>query len=307
MISVVIPLYNKEKNIAKTLQSVLQQTYKNFEIVVINDGSTDNSINEVLKLKDDRIRIINQLNSGVSAARNKGIIEAKYDLIAFIDADDEWLPEYLQTQYDLYIKYPNCSIFVCNYKFKTNSGTIINTKINKLPFKSDDGILTNYFTVATHSHPPITSISIMVKKNAILKIGGFPVKVTSGEDLITWAKLATNYNIAYSKKVLACYNLGEGYDYSKLPPRKQDQNDFVGNELKRLYKIYPDTAGLKRYISLWHKMRASVAIRFGDKAETIHESIKSLYFYPLNFKVILFIILTVLPTKIRKKIISKYK
>lgn len=90
MISVVIPLYNKDKQIAKTLYSVLKQTYPNFEVIVVNDGSTDNSLSEVSKISDSRIRLICQENKGVSAARNRGIQEAKSDYIAFLDADDEW-------------------------------------------------------------------------------------------------------------------------------------------------------------------------------------------------------------------------
>ena len=90
MISVVIPLYNKEKQIKRTIQSVLTQTFQDFEIVIVNDGSTDNSTIEVEKIKDSRIRLIHQENAGVSAARNKGIEEAKYELIALLDADDEW-------------------------------------------------------------------------------------------------------------------------------------------------------------------------------------------------------------------------
>ena len=86
MISVVIPLYNKEKQIKRTLQSVLTQTFQDFEIVIVNDGSTDNSTIEVEKIKDSRIRLIHQENAGVSAARNKGIEEAKYELIALLDA-----------------------------------------------------------------------------------------------------------------------------------------------------------------------------------------------------------------------------
>ena len=104
MISVVIPLYNKEKQVAHTLQSVLRQTFQDFEIVIVDDGSTDHSVEEVEKVRDTRIRLVHQQNAGVSAARNRGISEAKYDLIAFLDADDEWKPEYLETQYGLYQK-----------------------------------------------------------------------------------------------------------------------------------------------------------------------------------------------------------
>ena len=117
MISVIIPLYNKEKQIARTLQTVLEQTFQAFEIVIVDDGSTDGSVQEIEQIKDSRIRLIHQQNGGVSAARNRGITEARYDLVAFLDADDEWKPTYLETQYQLYQKYPECSVYACNYKF----------------------------------------------------------------------------------------------------------------------------------------------------------------------------------------------
>ena len=124
MISVVIPLYNKAHQIANTLYSVLKQTFRNFEIVVVDDGSTDNSVQEVEKVNDIRIRIIHQKNAGVSAARNKGIEEARYNLIAFLDADDEWKPEYLETQYNLFLKYPQCNVYACGYEFCNSNGTV---------------------------------------------------------------------------------------------------------------------------------------------------------------------------------------
>ena len=167
MISVVIPLYNKEQSIASTLQTVQNQTYQDFEIVIVDDGSTDHSVEEVTKVLNPRIRLIHQENAGVSAARNRGIEEAKGEYIAFLDADDEWKPDYLKTQYELTQKYPECSVFACNYEFKDTQGKVTPTIIRKLPFKGKNGILSNYFEVASCSHPPICSISIMVKKNAI--------------------------------------------------------------------------------------------------------------------------------------------
>ena len=152
MISVVIPLYNKEKQIKRTLQSILAQTFQDFEIVIVNDGSIDNSIIEVEKVKDSRIRLIHQKNAGVSAARNKGIEEAKYELIAFLDADDEWKSKYLEVQYNLYRKYPECDIFACNYEFVNEKHDISPTIIKKLSFEENDGILNNYFEVACVSH-----------------------------------------------------------------------------------------------------------------------------------------------------------
>ena len=185
IISVVIPLYNKKKQIAYTLQSVFTQTFQDFEIVVVDDGSTDNSVEEVEKFDDSRIRLIHQTNAGVSAARNRGIGEARGELIAFLDADDEWKPRYLETQYALYQKYPECSVYACNYEFRDSEGKVTSTIIRKLPFEGKDGILSNYFEVASCSHPPLWTSAVVVKKSAIQAIGGFPLGIKSGEDLLT--------------------------------------------------------------------------------------------------------------------------
>lgn len=304
MISIIIPLYNKAHQIRNTLVSVLLQTYRDFELIIVDDGSTDDSIAEVQKFDDGRIRVIHQKNSGVSAARNRGIKEAKYDLIAFLDADDEWKPDYLDVQYRLSQQYPECSVFACNYEFHNPKGEITPTIIRKLPFKSDTGILTNYFEVASVSHPPMWTSAVVVRKQAIESVGGFPVGIKSGEDLLTWARLAVKFKIAYNRTCLAIYNLGDGYNYSNLPPRRQDIGDPVGNNLSSLYKVNRHIHGFRKYISHWHRMRASTAVRFGDTKETIYESLLSLKYNPCNYKVLLFIILTVLPTKIRNKIIK---
>lgn len=306
MISVIIPLYNKEKQIVHTLQSVLNQTFQDFEIVIVDDGSTDGSVSEVEKFSDSRIRLIHQKNAGVAAARNRGIEEAKGDLIAFLDADDEWKPEYLATQYHLSQKYPDCNVFACNYEFRNIEGKVTPTIIRKLPFTGEDGILFNYFEVASCSHPPLWTSSIVVKKQAIQAIGGFPVGIRSGEDLLTWARLAVKGEIAYSKKVVAIYDLGEGYVLTNLPPRRQDIGDPVGKELVKLLSVYPEKIALKRYISHWHKMRASVAIRYGEKIETMKEVLISLFYYPFNMKVIPFFFLAILPKKVRLFIIRQY-
>jgi len=295
MISVVIPLYNKETNIAKTLRTVLNQTFQQFEIIVVNDGSTDNSATEASKVLDDRIRIVNQENAGVSAARNRGIAEAKYDLIAFLDADDEWKADYLETQYTLYKKYPECSVFACNYELHNADGRIIQTIIKKLLFDTEDGILTNYFEVASCSHPPICSISIMVKRQAIQDIGGFPLGIKSGEDLLTWARLACNSKIAYSRKPLAVFNV-EGYSVKEKPKRLPAENDIVASELKLLRNRYR-VPGLGKYISTWYKMRSSIYMRLGQRRNSLREAFNALKYNPLNYKIYAYIFINLLPSR----------
>ena len=308
MFSIIIPLYNKENSIKRTIDSVLKQTLIDYEIIIVDDGSTDSSLNIVMSFNDSRIRIIRQENAGVSAARNKGIREAKGDYIAFLDADDEWDEEYLEQQLLLITKYGECDVFGVNYRFEDYNGLRYSTILNNLPFEYDsDGVLTNYFEVASNSHVPVCTSSVVVRRNAILSINGFPVGIKSGEDLLTWARLALKHEIAYSRIPRATYHLDEGYEYGCEPVRRQDPGDPVGKELVRLLSENPDVRGLKAYISHWHKMRASVAIRFGERRETLKECLLSLKFNPTNFKIYPFILLALMPSSLRNRIIRMKK
>ncbi len=306
MISVIIPLYNKATVIERTIKSVFSQTYTDYEIVVVDDGSTDGSSDIIKKIDDSRIRLIKKVNGGVSSARNQGLSEARGKYIAFLDADDEWESEYLEKQHSLIKQFPQCEIYATNYKFVHINGKVENTILRGIDFTENNGILSDYFKIASMSHPPLWTSAIIVTKSALQSIGGFPEGITSGEDLLTWARLTCKYKIAFSKEVLAIYNLGEGYDFKNLPPRKQDDGDPVGNELKKLYRQYQNES-LKLYISLWHKMRASVAIRYGLCSETIREGIKSLKYNIFNYKVIPIMILACLPHRIRTFIIRRAK
>lgn len=299
MISIVIPLYNKGKVVSTTIKSVLEQTYQDFEIVIVDDGSTDNGPEEVLKFHDKRIRLVHQGNSGVSAARNRGIKEAKYDLIAFLDADDKWLPDYLQTQYMLTQKYPDCSVFACNYQFMDSTGKTTSTRINKVRFSETTGIMENYFEVASCSHPPLWTSAVVVRKNAIENIGGFPLGVKSGEDLLTWARLACKYKIAYTKSAKAIFILDDSHLIKNKPKRLHDENGIVDNSFEELYVEHKKISGLKSYISLWYKMRASVYMRINDKRNTWKYSIKSLSYNAFNFKVYAFMMIVLLPEKLQ--------
>ena len=297
MISVVIPLYNKATSISSTLECVLNQNFTDWEVVVVDDGSTDDSANIVGSMDDSRIRLIRQPNAGVSAARNRGAIEAEGEFIAFLDADDEWDKYYLATQYELTQKYPDCDVFAMNYEFQDINGKKTSTIINKLPFNDVDGVLSNYFEVASCSHPPLWTSAVMVRKSAFQNIEGFPVGIKSGEDLLTWARLACRYKIAYCKTPLAVFNV-EGYDTKEKPKRIPAEVDIVGQELKKLYKTY-DAPGLKQYVGLWHKMRSSIYMRLRMRDKSIKEAIYGLRYSPTNIKLYAFTILNLLPKKIQ--------
>jgi hypothetical protein len=122
--SVVIPLYNKEHYIEKTIQSVLDQTCTDYEVIVVDDGSKDNSLALARKFESDRVRVIPQENQGVSVARNTGILNANGEFICFLDADDEWRPDYLATVEQLTERYPESAIFVTAYAVNMGNGKI---------------------------------------------------------------------------------------------------------------------------------------------------------------------------------------
>lgn len=294
MVSIIIPLYNKEETVAQTLTCVFQQTYQDFEVVVVDDGSTDQSAAIVDRFTDSRIRLIKQKNGGVSAARNRGIAEARGEYVAFLDADDEWKPDYLSSQMELVRKYPQCSVFASNYEFRNVEGKVRNTIINKLPFAGTDGELSNYFEVACCSHPPLWTSAVIVRKTAIQEIGGFPVGIKSGEDLLTWAKLAVKYKIAYSTASLAVFVFDERAFNEDQRNRMPEQIDFVGKELAKLQASYSNVRGIKQYVGMWHKMRAHIFLSKQYRWKALHECCRSLR-YALTIKIIVFMLLTFMP------------
>lgn len=298
MISIVIPLYNKQHSVCSALQSVFRQTFDDYEVIVIDDGSTDASAQMVRdNFSDSRLRIISLQNAGVSAARNRGIAEAKGEYVAFLDADDKWKPDYLATQMVLAEKYPHCTVFAVNYEFQNKKGEISPTIIRKLPFSGADGVLTNYFEVAACSHPPLWTSAVIVHKEAIQSIGGFPVGIKSGEDLLTWARLACRYEIAYCIEPLAVFNV-EGYEIKERPKRIPAQDDIVGKELRKLKDDYR-SPHISDYIAVWHKMRSSVYMRLRMRKESIREAAKGLRFNPLNLKLYAYMLLNLLPSRLQ--------
>ena len=304
MISVVIPLYNKESQIANTLRSVLRQTYKDFEIVVVDDGSTDHSVDEVKKVNDSRIRIISQENGGVSEARNRGIHEAKGEYIAFLDADDEWHQEYLSTQNQLINSYSECSVFATNYQYSDSKGRFIPAKIKQLPFTGSSGILSNYFTIASRSTPPLWTSAIVVTKKAITSIVGFPNNIKSGEDLLTWARLACKYQIAYSCLIRATFIYNEDLFNEDQKNRQVSVRDEVGTGLVELMHIYK-TEGLREYIALWYKMRTRIALSKNQRSLALKEGLKSLK-YNINSKTLVFLAMCFLPYTLNQKLFKKF-
>jgi glycosyltransferase involved in cell wall biosynthesis len=303
MISVVIPLYNKEGQIEKTLRTVLLQTYQNFEIVVVDDGSTDRSVEIVTTMGDKRIRLIHQQNAGVSAARNRGIAEAKGEFVALLDADDEWKRDYLATQMRLVERYPQCDVFATNYEFRNEYGDVVPTIIRGLLFDGQTGVLSNYFEVASNSNPPLWTSAVMARKSALESVGGFPVGIVSGEDLLTWARLACRYKIAWTRESMAIYFTPTTGITRKESKDLKVTKDAVGIQLHKLMLEYPDS-GLGIYVAFWYKMRGVVNLKYMNRLAAVRCALMSLRYNIKSFKSWVIIVIALFPKRIVTKLIS---
>lgn len=204
-ISIVIPLYNKEQYIKRALCSVYNQTVQDFEVIVVDDGSTDRGAEVVKSFYDARFRLISQENAGVSVARNRGINESKSELIAFLDADDEWTQDFLETILRLRENYPCAGIYATPMKNEFIDSMLqkLDEKIRKLV--PEEGLLLNYFKIYKEGNAIFGASSVAIPRKVFLEIGGFQAGIWWGEDVDMWGRIALKYPIAYSSQVCAIY------------------------------------------------------------------------------------------------------
>jgi glycosyltransferase involved in cell wall biosynthesis len=205
--SVVIPLYNKEKHILSTINTVLAQTFQDFEIVVVNDCSKDNSAKLVSEIQDPRVRLINQNNAGVSAARNTGIKEAAGEYIALLDADDLWLECHLENIHTLIKKYPDYGLYACAYKIRVEGNQDRSINVYGLPDSSDFVKIPNYFESVAYGDNLVCSSAVCIPKKIFIENDiWFPVGEKYGEDQYVWARIAVGFELAYCKVESAIYD-----------------------------------------------------------------------------------------------------
>ena len=206
--SVIIPLYNKAPYIRKALESVLAQTYADYELIIVDDGSTDGSAEiaeAILQDPASRLiassphRLIRQANSGVSAARNNGVAQANGDYIAFLDADDWWKPTYLERMAQLIEDYPEAGLCACNYVYYKPGKTHVALNI-------PTGYINYPKAYYESGAMPVTSITAIMPRAVFDEMGGFPVGIKLGEDFLLWAKTAMHYPVAFLNEPLAYYN-----------------------------------------------------------------------------------------------------
>lgn len=267
--SVVIPLYNKEAYIKRAIDSVLKQSFIDFELIVINDGSTDNSVNIVKLYNDNRIKLIEQNNKGVSAARNKGISIANGDYIAFLDADDEWRENFLSEINTLIKLFPYAGLYATSYSVcRDIKGNVIN-ETNITNYKRYE---MDYFKEAYNNKFPVHTSAVCIPKQIFENVGLFLIDVHLGEDLEMWARIALKYKIAYSTKKCSIYYRNTGNNVtSKISLIRLAQAETIQKILAEDDFLQKNVFYIKEYLAkcdLYHS-RQLILHNFKKEAETI--------------------------------------
>ena len=281
MISVVIPLYNKSPYILRTLESVLNQTYTDFEVVVVDDGSTDGGEKIVESFTDPRIRLVRQANAGVSAARNAGIKAARGEWIAFQDADDQWVPEKLALQMEQIKKKPDIQWISGGFIRVRNGVTVCYKERFKDKWFEADSIISDALVPLAQGYH-ICTITIMIKREILIDIGGFDENLTSGEDLDLWVRMAVRYPChLYIDKVLAIYNIELEGAGSVVAIKKSNEPavKLINNILSRIEKVRGDRVELLRQFArvvVWRRAENLLSNGSNFSANDILEKYKFL-------------------------------
>ena len=232
-ISVIIPLFNRERYIRETINSVLNQSYTEYEIIIVDDGSTDRSVEIVKSFNDSRIKVITESNQGVSCARNNGVKIASYDIIAFLDSDDQWKKDFLYWIDYLSRNYPDARMYGTNLELKYQvTGKLVELQ-NKLP-NNWDGIINNNFEyqkMGVNLYPS----AVAIQKKTFIEVGGFSEGVNFAEDLTLFFKVLNKYKLAFKNICSSTiYKDVEGQATSKDVDISEDE--FL-NYLENMKKI----------------------------------------------------------------------
>ncbi|MCC2591357.1 glycosyltransferase family 2 protein [Chryseobacterium sp. MFBS3-17] len=292
MFSVVIPLYNKQESIYNTIKSVLNQTYTNFEIVLVNDGSTDNSLEVVEKIIDPRIRIIDKPNGGVSSARNKGIEEATKEWIAFLDGDDLWKENHLEEYNKAIINNKNLNWLFSGY---TSRNSI--KEYNFIYHKK--GVLENIFVDLLNGIKIHTS-AVCINKSLYIKYKDlyFTEGINNSEDREVWYKLCCiDQSPYYINKSLSIYTLDNINSLTRT-----NQNLFFLTMLDRLknYIKLINCHDRKILVSIIYKINKIALYNRWDKTKK-EEYLNNEYFNKYERK-----FLKIVPKKIYIEYVKKY-
>lgn len=291
--SVVIPLYNKEREVEAAVRSALSQTHPPCEVIVVDDGSTDRGAEVVEAIGSPLVKLIRQPNGGVCVARNRGVEESRSEYIALLDADDVWKPGFLSEAASMIEEFPGCGIYSTAFEVVSAEGTF------PAPTPSKRGVVENFFRDSAHCFISIPSASV-VPRTVFDAVGGFPKGMKLGEDQYMWIKIARKYCVCFSPERLVCYSKEASnrsssiytpertdYSFEELydPQAPTEQNEFIAR------------AALAKALTICAKggtKEAAQAIRFFAYTRTYRRTLQKLR------------VLNALPVSWRQPLLNRY-
>lgn len=276
------------------MESVLNQRFTDFELIIVNDGSTDNSLEVVTRNSDARIRIFNKENEGVSTARNLGITKARGKLIAFLDGDDYWEAHHLEELVTLYRAFPNAGMYCMGY-CKVYSEKVKKTAVFKGIPKGFFGIVPNYFD-ASGIDALASSSSACVAAEVFNTIGVFDESIKSGQDIDLWIRIALRYKVALHSKVTA--------NYAILFQNSLSKSAFVTDKINVLAKFTAEeknNASLKKYMDL-NRYALTLTYKLAGNKKLSEAARKDIDYRHLNYKQRLLLNMPVWALKLLKRI-----
>ena len=268
LFSVIIPLYNKEEFISECLESALGQSFEDYEIVIVNDGSTDESVKIVEQYRSEKIRLFHQDNQGASKARNNAVEYAKGKYLAFLDADDIWTPEHLQCLKESIDTYPNSGIYANNYLIKYSDTLTVPAKLN-IRFSGAKPLKLKDFFKASLQDTVVWTSACCIEKSKFIAYGMFNPIYLSSQDLDMWIRIALKEPIIIHPEQTMIYNHSIENSLGKI--EDNDARFILLSSFKQEEKHNPS---LKTYLD---QKRYGLAIRTKINGELeIHEKTKQL-------------------------------
>lgn len=238
LVSVVIPCFNRESTLARSIHSVLSQTHRPHEVIVVDDGSTDRSL-EVAEQFSDSVRVFSQPNAGAAAARNQGIRLAIGDWIAFLDSDDQWHPEKLELQLDCAQRFPEAGLIFCDTQTLQGQNVLMDTRVGKGGVRGFETKLDGDFKYFDRLFPQMIRQSRVITSAVMVRRGLnellFPEHIWGSEDWALWLKLGCRYPFALVDRLLVTMH----QQGDNLSSRK---GKLYRNDLKVLNDLLSDTA-----------------------------------------------------------------
>lgn len=259
--SIIIPLFNKEKYVENAIKSISTQSFLDYEIIIVDDGSTDNSRTLVTKFLSDKIRIIDHIkNKGLSAARNTGIQKSNADYIVFLDADDTWKPTFLETIHRLITNFPEARIFGTNYEEVYNNKTFLPHNGSDSLAKNFEGYI-NFFKInikqGIYNHG-----SVCIHKEVYEKVGNYNTEIKFSNDIDFNIRANYHFKLAYSNTIQMSYLMEVENQITRKPILHKKIPNY--DKYEDWAKTNPD---LKKHLDFFRYVLAKKLKSDGDESD----------------------------------------